>query len=170
MKSSVSVRNATLVVWLGLVGRHASEHVAEKPKLAVTSPVRQSTELTRVHVGAVLAIQHIELRALERGYLQGMSVDEGQRVERCPKMFQLAPTIAQAEVQKAEAEVERTRIELANTRLLADKNVVSPNEPALAEAAFSRAKAELTLATPRLDAQLERVEMRKRQLAAVVEL
>lgn len=147
MKSSLSVRNATLVVWLGLVGCHASEHVAEKPKLAVTSPVRQSTELTRVYVGAVRAIQHIELRALERGYLQGIFVDEGQRVERGQRMFQLAPMIAQAEVQKAEAEVERTRIELANTRLLADKNVVSPNELALAEAAFSRAKAELALAT-----------------------
>src|SRR5262249_11633651 len=57
------------------------------------------------------------------------------------------PLIYQAEVQKATAEAELTEIELNNTKLLADKNVVSPNELALAKAKFNKAKAQVSLAT-----------------------
>lgn len=125
---------------------HHEEHV-EKTHLPVTSPLRKPTELTREYVGSVRAIQHIELRALERGYLQGIFVDEGQLVEKGQKMFQITPLLAQAEVQKSEAEAERTRIELSNTQMLADKNVVSQNELALAKANYARAQAQLSLAT-----------------------
>lgn len=127
--------------------KHEEHAVEEKLKLAVTSPLRKSTELTREYVAQVRASQHIEVRALERGYLQGIFVDEGQHVERGRKMFQIMPLIYQAEVQKAEAEVERTQIEFNNTKVLADKNVVSPNELALAKANLNKAQAELALAT-----------------------
>jgi membrane fusion protein (multidrug efflux system) len=62
-------------------------------------------------------------------------------------MFQIMPLIYQAEVQKANAEAELTEIELSNTKLLADKNVVSPNELALAKAKLNQAKAQVALAT-----------------------
>jgi membrane fusion protein (multidrug efflux system) len=57
------------------------------------------------------------------------------------------PMIYQAEVQRASAEAEVSEIELRNTKLLADKNVVSPNELALARAKFNKARAEVSLAT-----------------------
>lgn len=139
-------RTPTLVLALAMSAcQHPEEHV-EKAHLPVTSPLRRPTELTREYVGSVRAIQHIELRALERGYLQGIFVDEGQLVEKGQKMFQITQLLAQAEVQKAEAEAERTRIELSNTQLLADKNVVSANELALAKANLARAQAQLALA------------------------
>jgi membrane fusion protein, multidrug efflux system len=118
----------------------------EEGKFLVTSPLRKSTELTRDYVAQVHAIQHIELRALEKGYLQGIFIDEGQRVRKGTRMFQIMPLIYQAEVAKANAEAELTEIELANTRLLADKNIVSPNELALAKAKANKAKAQVSLA------------------------
>jgi membrane fusion protein (multidrug efflux system) len=143
-------RVPTLVVFTALAlaaCRHENHEAEEKPKFLVTSPVRRSTELTREYVAQVRAIQHIEVRALERGYLQGIFVDEGQFVQRGQKMFQIMPLIYQAEVQKEQAELDRTEIELNNTKLLADKGVVSPNELALAKANFNRAQAQLSLAT-----------------------
>lgn len=130
-------------------GCHEPEHheQADRGSYLVTSPLRKDTELTREYVAQIRAIQHIEVRALERGYLQGSFVDEGQLVKSGQKMFQIMPLLYQAELQKAQAEAEFTQIELANTKLLADGNVVSPNELALAKAKFDKAKAELALAT-----------------------
>lgn len=128
-------------------GCHHAEHEVEAPeRLQVTSPLRQSTELHRDYVAQIKAIRHIELRALERGYLQTSFVDEGQRVQSGQRMFQLMPMLVQAEVQKAEAEADRTEIELQNAALLAGKNIVSANELALAKANRARAQAELNLA------------------------
>jgi membrane fusion protein, multidrug efflux system len=130
------------------VGCHSRNHGAEeKGKLPVTNPLRKSTEITQEYVAQIRAIQHIELRALERGYLQGIFVDEGQSVQGGHKMFQIMPLIYQAEVQKAKAEAERAGIEYNNTKTLADKNIVSPSELALSKASFDRARAELSLAT-----------------------
>lgn len=129
-----------------LVGCHHEAHEAERARLPVTRAQRQTVELSREYVGQVRASQHIELRALERGYLQGIFVDEGQTVANGQRMFQLMPRLYQAEVQKSEAESQRAEIELSNTKLLADKNIVSPNELALARANFNKAQAQLSLA------------------------
>lgn len=137
-----------VVAAFGLLGcQHETHETEEKLKLLVTSPSRQPAELSREYVAQVRAIQHIEVRALERGYLQGIFVDEGQHVQAGQKMFQIMPLVYQAEVQKEEAEVARTEIEYNNTKNLAEKNIVSPNELALAKANFDRAKAQLSLAT-----------------------
>lgn len=126
--------------------RH-EHHAEEEPaKYLVSSPLRRDTELTREYVAQIRAIQHIELRALEKGYLQGTFVDEGQRVPKGARMFQLMPLVYQAEVQKAKAEADLTEIEYGNTKILADKNIVSPNELALANAKLTKAKAEVALA------------------------
>ncbi|GMU62482.1 MAG: hemolysin D [Myxococcaceae bacterium] len=119
----------------------------EQVRLPVTRPHRQRAEITRDFVAQVRAIQHIELRSLERGYVQGIFVDEGQRVTKGTRMFQIMPMIYQAEAERAVAEARQAEIELTNTRLLAEKNVVSPNELALATARYARAKAEVSLAT-----------------------
>lgn len=125
-------------------GSHAHE---EPPRLLVTSPMRKSMELTKEYVAQIQAIQHIELRALEKGYLQGIFVDEGQRVEKTTRMFQIMPMIYQAEVQKTKAEAELAQVEYNNTKLLADEDVVSPNELALSKAKLNKAAAEVALAS-----------------------
>lgn len=132
---------------LSAIGCHHEEHHHEKKgKFLVTSPLRKDTEITRQYVSQIRAIQHIEVRTQERGYLQGISVDEGQLVKRGQKMFQIMPMLYEAELQKAQAEAEFAQIEFRNTKLLADSNVVSPNELALAKAKMNKAGAEMALA------------------------
>lgn len=142
----LSLSLAVLTAVVG-VGCHSKKHgPEEKGKLEVTNPLREATELTHEYVAQIRAIQHIELRALERGYLTGSFVDEGQLVQKGTKMFQVMPLIYQAEVQKAQAEAERAEIEYNNTKTLADKDVVSPQELAMTKASYNKAKASLSLA------------------------
>ncbi|MFL5752775.1 MAG: efflux RND transporter periplasmic adaptor subunit [Bacteroidia bacterium] len=122
------------------------EEKEEETKFSVTSPLRKDTTITRDYVCQIHAIQHIELRSREKGYLQDIFVDEGQFVKQGQLMFRIMPLIYNAELQKAQAEVNFVEIEYLNTKKLADSNVVSPNELALAKAKLDKAKAELSLA------------------------
>lgn len=122
------------------------EEKEEATKFLVTSPLRKDTTITRDYVCQIHAISHIELRALEKGYLQKIFVDEGQSVREGQMMFQIMPMMYQAEQQKAQAEANFAEIEYQNTQRLTDSNVVSKNELALAKAKLDRAKAELSLA------------------------
>jgi membrane fusion protein, multidrug efflux system len=136
-----------LAILTTMACRHAQEHKEEeKGTFSVTSPLRKDTEITREYVSQIRAIQHIELRAQERGYLQGIYVDEGQLIKSGHKMFQIMPLLYQAELQKAGAEAEFAQLEYQNTKVLADGSIVSPNELALSKAKMSKAQAELALA------------------------
>ena len=122
----------------------------EEIRFSVTSPLQKDTVITREYVSQIRAIQHIEIRALEKGYLQNIYVDEGQFVKKGQLMFQIMPLIYNAELQKAQAEANFAEIEYQNTKQLSEKNVVSPNELALAKARLDKAKAELSLAQTHL--------------------
>jgi membrane fusion protein (multidrug efflux system) len=87
---------------------------------------------------------------LEKGYLQKIYVDEGQFIRKGQLMFKIMPMLYEAEQQKSQAEVNFAEIEYRNTKSLADSNVVSKNELALAKAKLDKAKAELGLATTHL--------------------
>ncbi len=127
------------------------EEKEEEIKFLVTSPLKTDTTVIRNYVCQIRAIQHIEVRALERGYLQEIFVDEGQFVKKGQMMFQIMPLILQAEMQKAQAEANFAEIEFLTTKKLTDSNVVSSNELALAKAKFDKAKAELSLAQTHLN-------------------
>jgi membrane fusion protein (multidrug efflux system) len=125
-----------------------NHHVAEKH--TVTSPIQLDTTITKDYVSQIHSFRHIELRALEKGYLKTISVDEGQFVKQGQKMFQIMPNLYQAELSKSQAEADAVEIEYKNTKLLADSNIVSPNELALAKAKFSKANAEVSVARTHL--------------------
>ncbi len=122
----------------------------EQIKLLATSPLVKDTTLTKVYVAQIHSIQHIEMRALEKGYLQKIFVDEGQLVHEGQPMFQIMPMIYEAELKMAKAEANYVNIEYQNTKKLADKNVVSVNELALAQAKLDKARAEVSLAETHL--------------------
>jgi membrane fusion protein (multidrug efflux system) len=137
------------------------------------------TDVTREYVCQIRAIQHIELRALESGYLQNIFVDEGQLVKKGQRMFQILPTLYQAELRKAEAEAAFVQIEYENTKRLADKNIVSPSELALAKAKLDKANAALELAKVHLgfteirapfDGIMDRLRVRRGSLVEEGEL
>lgn len=118
----------------------------EEVNYLVTSPLKKDTTVTNQYVSQIHSIQHIEIRALEKGYLQKIFVDEGQLVKKGQLMFQILPIQYQAELQKAQAEANFVDVEYKNTKLLADSNIVSKNELALAKAKLDKAKAEVSVA------------------------
>lgn len=127
----------------------ACTHEHEQPiatRYLVTRPLQKDTTLLREYVSQIHAISHIELRALEKGYLQHIYVDEGKFVHKGQKMFQIMPLLYQAELKKAKAEADFAEIEYQNTRKLTEKSIVSKNELALAKAKLDKANAELNLA------------------------
>jgi len=126
------------------------EEKEEEVEYSVTSPLQRDTLVTKEYVAQIHAISHIELRALEKGYLEKIYVDEGQSVKKGQLMFQIMPMIYEAETKRAQAEANFAEIEYQNTKSLADSNVVSKNELALGKAKFDKAKAELGLAQAHL--------------------
>lgn len=122
------------------------EEKEEQIKLLVTSPLAKDTTVTKEYVAQIHSYQHIEMRALEKGYLQKIFVDEGQTVRQGQPMFQIQPLIYQADLQKSQAEANYVGLEYRNTKSLADSNIVSKNELALSKAKFDKAKAEVALA------------------------
>lgn len=141
----------SLLVMLGVSScSHEQKESEEEVKFQVTRPLKTDTSIVKTYVCQIRAISHIELRALEKGYLQNIFVDEGKYVKKGQLMFQIMPMMYKAELQKAEAEAKFAEIEYLNTKQLADSNVVSKNELALAKAKFDKAKAEQALAQVRL--------------------
>ena len=136
------------ILVLGITAcQHDDEgHHEENFTFQVTSPIRMDTTITVDYVCQIHSIQHIELRALEKGYLQKIFVDEGQTVKQGQLMFQIMPMLYQAEAHRSKAEADFAEIEYKNTKALADKNIVSQNELAMAKANFEKAKAQLELA------------------------
>ena len=122
-----------------------TEEKKEETKFLVTNPVVKDTTIIKEYVAQVKSIQHIELRAQERGYLQKIYVDEGQSVKQGQLLFQIMPKLYEAEMQRAQAEANFAEIEYKNTKRLADSKVVAPNELAMAKAKWDKAKAELSL-------------------------
>lgn len=135
----------------GCGGQHEEEHEEHAHgRYPATSPLLADTVVQRDHVCQIHSVQHIELRALEKGYLQDMLVDEGQQVKEGQLLFRIRPVLYLAEVQRAMAEAEFAGIEYRNTKTLADSNVVSPNELAMAKARYDKANAELNVAQAHL--------------------
>ena len=169
-----SVRNAntptmrtppTSLKWIMLAGMiitplltschqvEAEEHAEEEhgpSKLVVSRPMKRDTTVTREYVAQIHSCQNIELRALERGYLEAIHVKEGQHVKEGEPMFKILPLVYQAELKKAEAESQAAKVEYENTKRLADNKVVSDTELAIAKAKLEKTLAEVNLAQTHL--------------------
>lgn len=133
-------------------GCHQSEEAKEAvTQLEVTHPLRKDTNIIKEYVSQIHAFRHIELRALERGYIQDIFVDEGQMVAQGQRMFKIMPNLYEVDLQKSKAEAEMVHIEYQNTKALTEKNIVSPNELSLAKAKLDKAYAEVKLAQTHLN-------------------
>ena len=130
--------------------RHEEEHVEEPLAFAVTTVLREDTDIVQEYVCQIRAIQHIEVRALERGYLSQRFVDEGEQVHQGQHLFQILPVVYQAEYEAAAASQHGAEIEYQNTQMLRDAGVVSAQELALAQARLDESTAERSLARAHL--------------------
>ncbi|KOY84585.1 hemolysin D [bacterium 336/3] len=147
---NISILLMSLFMFLQMACQHNEHHKIEESTFLCTTPVRKDTTIFKEYVCQIRSIQHIELRALEKGYLQSVYVDEGKFVKKGQLLFQVMPFVYQAETQKALAETNFAEIEYKNTKNLSDKNIVSVNELALSKAKYDKARAELALAKTHL--------------------
>lgn len=116
----------------------------------VSKPLVKDLTQNAEYVCQIRAIQHIEIRTLEKGYLQDVLVDEGDIVHKGQLLFRIKPNVYEADVQKSEAEVELSKIELQNNQALADKDIISSTEAAMSAAKLAKVQAELELAKTHL--------------------
>ncbi|SEM25660.1 membrane fusion protein, multidrug efflux system [bacterium A37T11] len=133
-------------IWCQTSCTSKTQQKEEAGKYAVTTPLKIDTSFTKEYVAQIKSVKNIEIRALEKGYLEKIYVDEGQAVKAGQSLFRITPKMYQAEYEKAEAEAKEAEIELQNTQMLADKNIVSKNELAVAKAKVDQAKAEMAQA------------------------
>lgn len=126
------------------------EHEEHKSKLIVTRPLKKDTVVTRDYVCQIRSRSNIEVRALERGYLQSTFVKEGQLVKEGDPMFKIQPLVYQAELKSAEAESQAARVEYENTKRLSDSKVVSETELAISKAKLEKTLAQVNLAQTHL--------------------
>lgn len=59
--------------------------------LEVSTPIKKDTLIYNNYVAQIHAHQHIELRSLERGYLQQILIDEGASVKKSQLLFKIQP-------------------------------------------------------------------------------
>jgi membrane fusion protein (multidrug efflux system) len=143
-----------IIVFAGLLGllygstgcETKAEEKEEANRFIVTTPVRIDTSFTKEYVSQIRSVRNIEIRAQEKGFLQDIYVDEGQFVKAGQLLFRIMPKLYEAELLKAEAEAKAAEIELQNAKALVEKNIVSKNEQAVAQAKYDQAKAEMALA------------------------
>ncbi len=134
---------------------HAEEPEAhhEHHKIAATSPKAKDVIITQPYVCQIHSRRHIEVRALEEGYLEAITVKEGQAVKEGDVMFKIFPPLYQAKLAAERAEAKLAEIEYEQTKKLAsgEKPVVSPIEVQLYAAKLAKAEAEVKLAEAELN-------------------
>ncbi len=123
----------------------------EDHTIVVTSPVKKDIISTEQYVCQIHSRRHIEVRALQRGYLEEIRVNEGQAVKQGDLMFEILPILYQAKLDSEKAEAELAQIELNNTNKLFKEKVVAQPEVALASAKLAKAQANVKLARAELN-------------------
>ena len=154
MKHSPHLAILLSLACLSLAGCHKSE--AQEPKevhhkVVVTSPAVKDVTTTQQYVCQIHSRRHIEVCALESGYLEEIPVREGQAVKQGDVMFKILPTLYQARLDSEMAEAQVAQLEFNNTQKLFQDHVVSPQEVALAQARLSKALAQVKLARAELN-------------------
>ena len=89
------------VLLLSVASCHHGEHAKEEEAtFKVTTPIKKDTTIYKEYVAQIRSSQHIELRALEKGYLQNIYVDEGQFVKKGTPLLYLNDDELNAQYQR----------------------------------------------------------------------
>jgi membrane fusion protein (multidrug efflux system) len=124
-------------------GSHEAHH-----EIVATSPMTKDVIITQPYVCQIHARRHIELKALEEGYLEEIKVKEGQAVKKNDVLFTIYPPVYDAKVAVAKAEAKHAEIEYEQTKSLSQgaRPVVSQIQVQLDLAKFKKAEADVKLA------------------------
>ncbi|MFO0843772.1 MAG: efflux RND transporter periplasmic adaptor subunit [Gemmataceae bacterium] len=141
------------LIFLSLPACHKDEerHESEQHKIVLTSPMAKDVTITQQYVCQIRSQRHINVRALQSGYLEPIQIKEGQKVKQGDVLFKIVPTLYQARLDAERAEAQLAQLEFNNTKKLYDDKVVSIQEVALHQAKLDKAKAKAKLAAAELD-------------------
>ena len=132
--------------------KHEAEaHQDEEHKITVTSPLAKDVIITQQYVCQIHSRRHIDVCALEDGYLNSIPIKEGQSVKQGQVLFETLPILYKAEWDAAVAEKNLAQMELNYSTTLAKKKGISENEVALYTAKLAKAQAKLELAEAKLN-------------------
>ena len=145
MKTTILFSSLIALLFLASCN-NKKEEKEEIGKYTVTNAMVIDTSFTKEYVSQIKSIRNIEIRTQEKGFLQNIYVDEGQYVNAGQVLFRIMPKMYEAELLEAQAEAKGAEIELLNAKTLVDKNVISKNEQALAQAKLDKARAEVAMA------------------------
>ena len=126
-------------------GGHHAKH-----KIVVTTPITKEVRLTEDYVCQIHSRRHIELKAIEEGYLQPINVNEGQAVKQGEIIFQVVPTLYKARLDADVAEAEYAKVEYDNAARLVNLEMVSEQELKMARAKVEKALAKVNLSRAEL--------------------
>jgi membrane fusion protein (multidrug efflux system) len=126
-------------------------HEQEGHKIVVTTPISEDVVSTQQYVCQIHSRRHIEIRALETGYLNEIHIREGQAVKKGDVLFEMMPVLYKANLAKEQAEAQLAEIKYRNTSILTSKSVVSDQELALSGAELAKANAQVTKAKAELN-------------------
>lgn len=102
---------------------------------------------TQDYVCRMQSRRHIEIRALNEGYLEEITIQEGQTVRAGERLYNLYPILYQTKLEAEKAELRVAEINLQNTSKLAEKGFLSAPELARVTAERDRARANVDRAT-----------------------
>jgi membrane fusion protein (multidrug efflux system) len=134
--------------------KHEEQPHQEHQTIVVTSPKAMDVVITQPYVCQIHSQRHIDVCALENGYLQGISVREGQAVKKGDVMFKIVPILYQAKYEAEKAEARLAELEFNNTRKLFENKgqaIVSENEVLLFQAKLAKAQAKVKQAEAELN-------------------
>ena len=131
--------------------RHEEQPRLEPHKIVATSPQTQDVTITQRYVCQIHSQRHIQVRALEMGYLEAIPIREGQKVKEHDLLFSVRPILYQTKLDAEKAEARLAQLEFNNTKSLFEKKVVSDNEVLLIGAKLAKAQAKAQQAAAELD-------------------
>lgn len=146
---------AIVLAGLGLFASACSKHQAEsghheeeaKHPVVLTTPSVMSVPTTQAYVCRMQSRRHIDIRALNEGYLEEIPVQEGQSVTAGQRLYDIYPVLYRTRLEAEMAELRLAEINLENTEKLAGKGFVAAPELARAKAERDRARAKVDRAT-----------------------
>jgi membrane fusion protein (multidrug efflux system) len=133
---------ALLSLSLSACNKHEeAHHEGHHHTILATNPIIQDVTITQPYVSQIHSQRHIQIRALERGYLEAVPIKEGQVVKAGDSLFKVVPVLYQAKLDAEMAEAQLAQLEYNYTKKLNEDKVVSQNEVLLLEAKLKKAQA-----------------------------
>jgi membrane fusion protein (multidrug efflux system) len=120
-------------------------------KIVATSPQIKDVTVTQQYGCLIQAQRYIKLRASERGYVEQVSVKEGQSVKEGDLIFKIKPIVSQSTLYAENAEIKVAEQKLNEAKKLFEDKAVTKIEVELREANLAKVKAHARVAAAKFD-------------------